>query len=142
MKVRTYASNALLQSYAIQPAPPDKPCISLRVFIFLSCQISLAEYIRVLRVLSHPVAVVGLVLLKVVAMCRWARWLCFYFSSTCFCWRMSFKLAVYFNLCYYNYFKAMLFLLIRFELSIYSLFMNLIIILFPLQTPCMWCVFA
>ena len=39
-----------LQNYAIQPAPLNKPCISLRVFLFLSCRVSLAEYIRVLRV--------------------------------------------------------------------------------------------
>jgi hypothetical protein len=39
-----------LQSYAIQPTPPNKPCISLRVFLFLTYWVSLAEYIRVLRV--------------------------------------------------------------------------------------------
>jgi hypothetical protein len=50
MKVRTHDSNALLQSYAIQPAPLNKPYISLRVFLFLSYRVSLAEYIRVLRV--------------------------------------------------------------------------------------------
>jgi hypothetical protein len=39
-----------LQSYAIQPAPQNKPCIFWRVFLFLSCRVSLAKYIRVLRV--------------------------------------------------------------------------------------------
>ena len=39
-----------LQSYAIQPAPLNKRCIPLRVFLFLSYWVSLAEYIRVLRV--------------------------------------------------------------------------------------------
>jgi hypothetical protein len=37
-----------LQSYAIQPAPLNKPCISLRVFLFLSYRVSQVEYIRVL----------------------------------------------------------------------------------------------
>jgi hypothetical protein len=50
IKVRTHDSNALLQSYAIQLAPLNKPYISLRVFLFLSYRVSLAEYIRVLRV--------------------------------------------------------------------------------------------
>ena len=50
LKVRTYGSNALLQSYDIQPAPLNKPCISLRVFLFLSYWVSLGEYIQVLMV--------------------------------------------------------------------------------------------
>ena len=50
LKVRTYDSNALFAKYAIQPTPPNKPCISLRVFLFLSCCVSLAEYNLVLRV--------------------------------------------------------------------------------------------
>jgi hypothetical protein len=40
---------------------------------------------------------------------------------------------VYFNLCYCNDFKATLFLLIRFELSMYYLFVNSTVILFLLQ---------
>jgi hypothetical protein len=39
-----------LQSSAIQPAPRNKPGISLRVFLFLSYRVSLAENIWVLRV--------------------------------------------------------------------------------------------
>ena len=39
-----------LQSYAIQPAQLNKPYIPLRAFLFLSYRVSLAEYIRVLRV--------------------------------------------------------------------------------------------
>ena len=70
LKVRTFDSNALLQSYAIQPTPPNKPCISLRVFLFLSYRVSLAEYILVLRVLSHHVVGEVLGLLKMVAKCR------------------------------------------------------------------------
>ena len=41
-----------LQSYAIQLAPLNKPCIPLKVFLFLSYRVSQAEYIRVLRVYS------------------------------------------------------------------------------------------
>ena len=62
-----------LQSYAIQLAPLNKPCISLRVYLFLSYRISLAEYILVLRVLSYHVVGEVLNLLKMVATCRWAR---------------------------------------------------------------------
>jgi hypothetical protein len=62
-----------LQSYAIQPTPPNKSFISLRVFLFLSCRVSLAEYIRVLRVLSHHVAGEVISLLKMVANDWWAR---------------------------------------------------------------------
>jgi hypothetical protein len=62
-----------LQSYAIQPTPPNKPCISLRVFLFVSCRVSLAEYIRVLKVLSHHVAGEVISLLKMVANHQWAR---------------------------------------------------------------------
>ena len=108
----------------------------LGVFLFLSCWVSLAEYILVCRVLSHPVAGEGLVLLNVVAKCRWARRLRIYFSPIFFCWRMLSKLAIYIsNLCYCNHFKATLFPLIRFELSIVLLFVNSIVILFLLQTP-------
>ena len=55
------------QSYAIQPAPLNKPCISLRVFLFLSCRVSLAEYIRVLRV--YPT------MLQVKSSACWRWWL-------------------------------------------------------------------
>ena len=107
------------------------------VFLFLSCRVILAEYILVLRVLSHHVTDEVLSLLKVVTKCWWAQQLRIYFSSTCFCWRMSFKLAIYFNLWYCKHFKAM-FSLIRFELSMYYLFVNSIVILFLLQTLCIY----
>jgi hypothetical protein len=42
---------------------------------------------------------------------------------------------MYFDLYYCNHFKAMLFALIEFEFCIVLLFVNLIVILFPLQTP-------
>ena len=107
-----------LQSYAIQPAPLNKPCITLRFFLFLSRQVSLAEYIRVLRICPA--------ILQVKFSACWIWWLIagrlgdvyIVFLSICFYWRMSIKLAMYFNLCYYNLFKAMLSLLIWFELSI------------------------
>ena len=54
-----------LQSYAIQLAPLNKPCISLRVFLFLYYQVSLAEYIRVLRVYPTMLQV------KFLALGRW-----------------------------------------------------------------------
>ena len=54
-----------LQSYPIQPAPLNKPCISLRVFLFLSYRLSLAEYIRVLRVYPTMLQV------KLLACGRW-----------------------------------------------------------------------
>jgi hypothetical protein len=50
LKVRTYDSNALFVKLCYPTNSRNKPCISMRVFLFLSCRVSLAEYIRVLRV--------------------------------------------------------------------------------------------
>ena len=79
LKVRTYIVSSFVKDYAIQLAPPNKPCISLESSFF-SCRVSLAEYNWVLRVLYHPVAGEVLCLLKVVTKCPWAWLFCTCFS--------------------------------------------------------------
>ena len=43
LNVRTYIVSSFAKDYAIQLAPPNKPCIFLESSFF-SCRISLAEY--------------------------------------------------------------------------------------------------
>ena len=42
-----------LQNYAIKPAPRNKSCISLRVFLFLFCRVSLAVYLKLMLLLEN-----------------------------------------------------------------------------------------
>jgi len=105
-KVRTHDSNALFAKVMLSDQLHEISLAYPWVFLFLSCRVSLAKYIRVLRVLSHPVAGEDLVLLK--------GWLSagglddsiiishqYDFVGGC-----HWKLAMYSNLCYCNRFKS------------------------------------
>jgi hypothetical protein len=139
LKVRIHDSNALFCKIMLSnPLHEKKPCISLRVFLFFSCQVSLAEYIRVLRVLSHHVAGEVLGLLKIVANRWWARRLYIYFSSICYRWRMSNYASSVFEthvivtilkLCCFSYHIC--------KLDNILLFVNSIVNIISTATPCM-----
>jgi hypothetical protein len=125
-----------LQSYAIQPAPQNKPCISLRVFLFLSCRVSLAEYIRLLGVYPTMLQV------KFLAYERW--WLTagglgdsilishlYAFVEGChLCWQCIW------NLYCCNHLKVMLFSLIGFETQTCIINYELICNIISTTTPC------
>ena len=142
LKVRTYIVSSFAKDYAIQLAPPNKPCISLESLFFFSYRVSLAEYNWVLRILSCPVAGEVLCLLKVVTKCRWARLLRICFSSMLLLegviWASNMiqtnDLIIISKLCCFNLFG--------FETELVLITCDPIVILFPLQTLCMWYVFA
>jgi hypothetical protein len=121
-----------LQSYAIQPTPPNRPCISLSLFISLMSGKSSWVHSST-QGLSHHVAGEVPDLLKMVANRWWARWFYIAFSPICFCQRMSLMLATYLELYYCSHLKAMLFSQFGLEPKLVLLFVKSFVILFSLQ---------